>query len=570
MAITVPIISEWNPQGVNRSLADIKRAEGGWSKAGVVAEKAFLPAVGAFTAGAAAAYKFAGQASDLNETMTKTEAIFGKGSQAIKDWSTETAGSMGISQQAALDAAASFGVIGKGAGLTGGELTGFSKDLTGLAADMASFNNTSVDEAITALSSGLRGESEPLRKFGVMLDDATLRQEAVRLGIIKTTSQALKPQQKALAAQAAIMKQTSDQQGDFAKTSEGAANQQRIMEAQLQDATTQMGSAFLPVLQTVTTALAEVAGWMKENESAMKLVIPVVLAISGAIILLNVALKGLAIIKSVIALVKGLNLALLSSPWFWVIAAVVLLALLIYKNWDKIKEWTAKLFGWLTPYIKGAWDKVRGWFDAALDWIKNAVGVAWDILKTIFRYSPWGIVLANLDNLKRWFGAALDWVRDKVRVAWDVLKTIFRYSPWGIVLANLDKLKAGFSAVFDFIVDKVEAAWERIQEILSKIGDALGAVGGALDRVNPFSSDAATVTRLAGVPATDGSGITRLASGVETGGSFGVSRSGGQGPTIIIQGALDPEGVARQVKRLLESSDVRQGRGAGQARAVAW
>ena len=78
---------------------------------------------------------------------------------------------------------------------------------------------------------GLRtvvGESEPIRNYGVLLDDATLRQEAFALGITKTTKDALTPQQKVLAAQSAIFKQTTDAQGDFARTSDSAANAQRI------------------------------------------------------------------------------------------------------------------------------------------------------------------------------------------------------------------------------------------------------------------------------------------------------------------------------------------------------
>ena len=111
---------------------------------------------------------------------------------------------------------------------------GHSWDFFGVAwaSDLASARNTSTADAIQAISAGLRGESEPLRRYGVLLDDATLRQEALGLGIIKTTKEALTPQQKVLAAQSAIFKQTTDAQGDFARTSEGMANSQRTAAAE--------------------------------------------------------------------------------------------------------------------------------------------------------------------------------------------------------------------------------------------------------------------------------------------------------------------------------------------------
>ena len=89
---------------------------------------------------------------------------------------------------------------------------------------MASFKNTSPEEAITAIGAALRGESEPIRRYGVLLDEATLKHRALALGIISTTDQALTPQQKVLAATAEIYRQTGDIQGDFTRTSEGLAN----------------------------------------------------------------------------------------------------------------------------------------------------------------------------------------------------------------------------------------------------------------------------------------------------------------------------------------------------------
>lgn len=212
-------------------------------------------AVGA--AGGAVLMKDAiGAASDLGETVSKVNQIFGGADgNRIVTWSKDAATAMGQSQQQALDAAATFATFGKSAGLSGEDLRHFSTRFSHLATDLASFHNASPQEAIEAIGAALRGEAEPMRRFGVLLDDATLREEALRLGLIKTTKQALTPGQKVLASRAAILKQTSDAQGDFARTSSGLANQQRILSARFEDTKAKIGAVLLPVALRFVTFL---------------------------------------------------------------------------------------------------------------------------------------------------------------------------------------------------------------------------------------------------------------------------------------------------------------------------
>jgi hypothetical protein len=196
-------------------------------------------------------------ASDLNETVSKSEQIFGSASKSVEQFASNSAKQFGMSKKNAIDAAASFGTFGKAAGLTGEELGTFSTDLVALSADLASFGNTTPEEAALALGAALRGEAEPIRRFGVLLDDATLKQEALAMGLIETTKGALTPQQKVLAANAVILKQTADAQGDFARTSDGVANQQRIMSATLEDVQAKLGEKLLPAFQQGIQTLNE-------------------------------------------------------------------------------------------------------------------------------------------------------------------------------------------------------------------------------------------------------------------------------------------------------------------------
>jgi len=246
---------------VKGGMGDVKKEAGGLKSmasgmfvgmlGAQVATKALSALTGAITGSIAAA-------SNLNETTTKTQVIFGEASKELIEMSKNMA-DMGLSQQAFLDASATFGVFGKSAGLAGEDLSGFSSEMAILAADMASFSNSTPEEAILAIGAALRGESEPIRRYGVLLDDASLRAKAFELGIISSTKNALTPQQRVLAAQKLILEQTSDAQGDFMRTSDGLANQQRILAAEVDNLKVALGDSLLPAAILVTAALVDLA-----------------------------------------------------------------------------------------------------------------------------------------------------------------------------------------------------------------------------------------------------------------------------------------------------------------------
>jgi hypothetical protein len=196
-------------------------------------------------------------ASDLGETISKVGVLFGDSAKDIEEFAGKAAQSLGQTKQQALDAAANFAIFGKSAGLSGEELVKFSTEFVSLAGDLSSFNNVSQDDAINAIGSALRGEAEPLRRFGVLLDEATLKNAAMQLGIITTTKEALTPQQKVLAAQKVIFEQTTAAQGDFARTSDGLANKTKILTAELDNTKVIIGEALLPLVLQLATVFQE-------------------------------------------------------------------------------------------------------------------------------------------------------------------------------------------------------------------------------------------------------------------------------------------------------------------------
>jgi hypothetical protein len=233
-----------------------KKTQSFGDKLGEFGKKAGLALAAATAAVGAFAIKIAVDgvkaASDLSESVSKVGVLFGNSASKIEAFAESAAASLGQTKQQALDAASTFAIFGSSAGLAGDDLVKFSTDFTTLASDLASFNNTSPEDAIQAIGAALRGETEPLRRYGVLLDDASLRQAALSLGIIRTTKEALTPQQKVLAAQELIYQQTSAAQGDFQRTSDGLANSQRILNAQLSNIRTEIGTALLPIVLKLT------------------------------------------------------------------------------------------------------------------------------------------------------------------------------------------------------------------------------------------------------------------------------------------------------------------------------
>jgi hypothetical protein len=257
VAINIPILTSFSGKGVAQAQREFKSLTTTTQKAGFILQKALLPAaaaIGTITQVIAPAIR---AASDFEEATSKVNVVFGRASKSVKAFADTAARSLGQSKQAVLDAAGAFGTFGKAAGLAGEDLSLFTTDFITLATDLASFNNTTPEEAVQAIGAALRGEAEPLRRFGVLLNDATLKAEAMKLGIY-SGNKALTAQQKILAAQSAIYKQTGDAQGDFARTADGLANKQRTLSALFKNFQIQLGQQLLPAATDFANGLVKI------------------------------------------------------------------------------------------------------------------------------------------------------------------------------------------------------------------------------------------------------------------------------------------------------------------------
>jgi hypothetical protein len=474
MAVSLPIVSEFDGKGISKAIAEFKQLEGVGAKAQFAIKKAALPAAAALAGLAAAAGPAIGAASDLNETVSKTSVIFGDADQALFDFAENAATSLGQTKQQALDAAATFGTFGKAAGLTGGDLATFSTDFTKLASDLASFNNTSVDEAINSLGAALRGEAEPMRKFGVLLSADAVAAKALSMGLVTTTvneeklatavakaniafekhnetlkkhgegsieaqksalalqqaenrlaeategtSDKLTAQQKTLATQALIMDATKDSQGDFARTSDGLANSQKILEAQLKNLQAEMGTVLLPIVEKAVQFFSGLATVMSENKDVALVVIGAIAGLAAMVLAVNAAMKvytaSMIIIngvkkaysvitdfatiktKAMAAAQAALNFVMSANPIALVVLAIGALVaafVVAYNKSETFRKGVDALLGAIKTGVTASVEFIKGYLNTVMGFYKsifNGIATLWNstIGKLSFKAPDW-------------------------------------------------------------------------------------------------------------------------------------------------------------------------------------
>jgi len=365
-----------------------KKASVNLQKIGAAAGKAGLILAGGLVVAGVKATK---AAVDLGEQVNKTRVVFGQSGNDVVAWSKTLASRFGISQRAALEFAGVFGNMLVPMGFARGEASRVSKQLVELSADMASFNNASPEEVLEALRSGLSGETEPLRRFGVFLGAARVKAEAMSLGLVKATRDTdkiraaqlraqvaqsaynkavaksgpasleakrakatlisaesalakavkgtipeLTAEQKAKATLALITKDTKDAQGDFARTSGSLANQQRILRARFENVSAQLGKSLIPLGTKLAGLFNSLIGLASRNTGVVKVLAVALGVLAVGLIALSVAVKvyTFATNEATRSTLK-LMLALVTNPVFLVIAALVALGLALVIAYKK-------------------------------------------------------------------------------------------------------------------------------------------------------------------------------------------------------------------------------------------
>ena len=205
-------------------------------------------------------------ASDLEEVQNVVDVTFGDNASVIENWAKKAGQQFGLTEIQAKKFTSTLGAMMKSAGLAGDEIATMSTDLSGLAADMASFYNLDFDTAFQKIRAGISGETEPLKQLGINMSTANLNAFALQQGLGKTFEQMSQGEQIMLRYQY-IMSATSDAQGDFARTSDGYANSLRQLETNIETIKAALGQQFIGVVTNATTLLNNFLKMLIPDES---------------------------------------------------------------------------------------------------------------------------------------------------------------------------------------------------------------------------------------------------------------------------------------------------------------
>ena len=306
-------------------------------------------------------------ASDLQEVQNVVDVTFGeKGAAAVEDFAKKAAGSFGMSELSAKKFTGTMGAMLKSMNLDDAAVQDMSLALTGLAGDMASFYNLDAEEAFSKLRSGISGETEPLKQLGINMSVANLEAYAMSQGINTAWKEMSAAEQATLRYQY-IMQATADAQGDFARTSDSYANQQRILQLNMENLSASIGKKVLPIITQFSGLLNDLfAGNLSIEGFATRVGTEISNLISGFSANLPAMMEtGTQLIGSV---VEGVSRSLPQ-----VIAA----------GSQVLDQLVSGLQSGLPGMVESGMDALLGFLDTITAGLPNALQMGFDLLMTV-------------------------------------------------------------------------------------------------------------------------------------------------------------------------------------------
>lgn len=324
-------------------------------------------------------------ASDLAEVQNVVDVTFGSATEAINSWSKECLAAYGMNEVSAKRYAGTIGAMLKSSGLAGDAIVDMSKDMVGLAGDMASFYNLDLETAFEKIRSGISGETEPLKQLGINMSVANLEAYALSQGITTAYNEMSQAEQVMLRYNY-LMSTTADAQGDFARTQDSYANQTRLLSESWLEFTGVMAEQLLPVLTTIVSWLNNIVAFLTENAdmvSAVLVGLATTVGILAVAWVVHAAAQWLAVAAN-----QALIVSLLSNPILWIAIIIGVLVAAMYR-------WIQSIGG-----VKNAWEICKlalivGWnavklaFFTGVYWVIDLV----DKLKLCWQKA--GVAIAN-------------------------------------------------------------------------------------------------------------------------------------------------------------------------------
>jgi hypothetical protein len=562
-------------------IADTLQAQLGLDKVGKSTEGASkalgslaLPAGLAF-AGVVAFGKGAGDAaSEVEQAFGAVDSVFKDNADTVKGWARQSADSVGLSSSAYAQMAAVLGSQLKNMGTSVDELAPKTDELIKLGADLAATYGGTTADAVAALSSLMRGERDPIEKYGVSVKQAGIDAEASALGFKKTGAQ-YDANAQLLATLSIVSKQTADAQGQFARESDTASHAQQVANAAWEDGQAALGEALLPVLVTVAGVMRGLAGFITENKDAVMALLVVVGSLSAAILAANAALTAWNLLQNAArvaaaawtAVQTALNLVLSLNPIGLIVIAIAALVAAIVLAYTK-SETFRKV--------------VDAAFQAVLKVVQTVIGVIVNIFRTLgpillLPFRIWllyiqvsiriilAIIQAILPVVQRVFGILVGVLKGPFETLRSVVVAVFA-TVGRIIGTGVDALRRLFgtlgailSGPFDAFLRTVRRVVDAVGALFRGLGELIGKIFGTIQRIAKRIGD--VIDSLPKLPdiklpfTATAPPVTPVLRGLTRAGAIPVGTAGGSQVTLV----LDREVFGRATIASIRRYDRRNG-----------
>ena len=324
--------------------------------------KATAPATAAIVGLGAVAFN---AASNMEESVNKVDVAFENSADKVKVFADTALETYGIAEGTALDMAALYGDMATSMDIPREKAADMSISLTGLAGDLASFKNIGVEQAMTALNGVFTGETESLKTLGIVMTQTNLDAFALEQGMGKTTAQ-MTEAEKVQLRYAYVMGKTKNAQGDFARTSDGAANSTRVMQESIKEAAATFGENLLPIITPIIQKVTQLVQWFGELDTGQQKTILTVLALVAAISPVAGIISGIgAIIPVVTTSFAALNAVMAANPAGLVVIGIAGLIAAITALWNNSESFR--------NFWIGVWNNICTAVDEGVDWISYGI-----------------------------------------------------------------------------------------------------------------------------------------------------------------------------------------------------
>lgn len=505
-------------------------------------------------------------ASAVEQSMGGVESVFGKSAGTIKRWAEGASQSVGLSKSAYGDLASVIGSQLKNLGLPMDDVVDKTNDLIKMGADLAATYGGTTAQAVEALSSALRGETDPIEKYGIAVKQSDIAAQQAADGTDKLTGAAGKAA-KTNALLALVSKQGASAMGAFGREADTAAGQQQRATAEWENAQAALGTALLPAM----AALAQIFGTLSKLIAEHKILFMGLVVVVGLIAAAMATLSAVTTVTTAVTTIFG---AAAAAAWMaalgpiaLVIAAVIAVIAIIVLLWNKFPPFKAAVIA--------VWNGIR----AAAVMVANVVRSVWNAV--------WPPLRSGINAVGAVFRAVFGLIAAVARLNAAIIGLVFR-AAFAVLSAVGRPVVAAIGAAFNAVKGPIMAVANLLRGPLGSAFSALGsmarsagsvisgafngllgiihtitgAVNSLISAISRIKIPKISIPGIGGKSAPSPAAVTNSPTVAgRLGGTPTATASSSSGGAVVINinGAIDPESTARQIRRILDAHNRRQG-----------